>query len=62
MGGHIGAIWRIRFSRPSAAAMWPMSNYFDHFFPLMHKQFTICNGKDNVEQLTSDFKDITEQI
>ena len=31
MGGHIGATWRIRLNRPSAAARCGfMSNYFDH--------------------------------
>jgi len=27
-GGHIDATWRIRFNRPCAAAMRPLSHYF----------------------------------
>ena len=35
MGGHIGAIWRIRLNRSCAAASRGlMSNYFDHLFLL----------------------------
>jgi len=60
MGRHIGATWRIRFSRPSAAAMrscvkslWPLVIcLFTHLLPACHPANSVKALKGNSRVLT----------